>query len=724
MALSFIASAQCMMTLPIITNVSCNGTNDGAVDIIISCPATFVWNDGYIGMPRTGLAAGTYSVTVYDQSPYSTVYNNINVLNSTPVTITGSNSTNIICPGTCSGTASVTATSSGTLSYSWSNGATSNQVNSLCAGTYTVTVSNSSGCTAVQSFNITNTPLNSSAWQKNTKNLSGNDDIIKKVIKDDDGYIYVLGEFTGESSIDGYVFAAGGNTIQQRGMFLAKYDKCGDQLWVVHMENTSNSFYDIEGIDIDFTGFNNEMALIGKWENINSSYVFKFTSTNGSSLSIGAGNTQRDVFSVFVNMNSGQINAIANYNLDFYNKYTAAKTYGNSNLYIGGNINGYAKVIRIHASTMVDIVKDDNLGNIVGDFEINNNGTEVYAAVNLSSTSAKLDGINSISAQGDAIILKAPISPTLVWLPPSFVRPAYGPHVIINDIDINLNSYNLVTAVGKYKGNTPNWSTSNTQISSGIETALIAQFRTNNLANSGTYQMVGSIQSASANAVTTEPDAVIVTGIMEGDIGKISTTATSAGTNVGVPSGINTMWVAKFTGGPVQIKWLAGTKSPKDVVVNDVAYDFKSDLFYIGGGYSDEIVLPPYTTLPFPFSTGSSQLGYIVRGGELLSPGQGAFYKTALGNETDQQLPNVENKISMYPNPNNGTFNLNVESEFTGTLQIAIYNVNGTNVYSNVFDKSSNTFDQQLSINELTAGIYMMHITINGTTQYQKFMIK
>ena len=104
-------------------------------------------------------------------------------------------------------------------------------------------------------------------------------------------------------------------------MFLAKYDKCGDQLWVVHMENTSNSFYDIEGIDIDFTGFNNEMALIGKWENINSSYVFKFTSTNGSSLSIGAGNTQRDVFSVFVNMNSGQINAIANYNLDFYNKY-------------------------------------------------------------------------------------------------------------------------------------------------------------------------------------------------------------------------------------------------------------------------------------------------------------------------------------------------------------------------------------------------------------------
>ncbi|UTW67191.1 T9SS type A sorting domain-containing protein [bacterium SCSIO 12643] len=387
----------------------------------------------------------------------------------------------------------------------------------------------------------------------------------------------------------------------------------------------------------------------------------------------------------------------------------------------GGQINGQAKVLRRQNTNITEVIEDKNLGNIVSDFEINDNGTEIYAAINLISSSAILDGVNSVSAQGDAVILKASISST--WQAPSYIKEAKGSNVIINDIDIGLDDYDWLTAVGTYNGTTPNWSTRYTQITSNTETALIAQFNKSNLSNSGTYQLDGDFTSASATAVTTDYDDVMVTGIIkDGDWYSIDANGSQNSTSsVGSGPGVNTMWAAKFSSGPTQTTWLTGAVSTqKSMVVNDIVYDAGTDLFFIGGGYGDNVSFYPHSQLLFPSSIGSDQLGYVIRGVSSTA----FFHKTALGNETDQQLSDVENIVTMYPNPNNGTFNLNIQSETTGTLQITIYNVNGTKVYSNEYDKSSHSFDQQLSISDLTSGIYMMHISINGTTQYQKFMVK
>jgi len=723
LTLSAASYAQCFMSPPNITHVSCGGSNDGSIDINIPCPVTYTWHDGYTGsLPRTGLSAGTYTLTVTDNaSGYQTVFNNIEVFNSAPVIINNISSSDLSCPINCDGSASVSATSNSPLTYAWNNGGNTSQINSICAvGTYHVTVSNASGCSQTAAVTINNAQAQSNTSHKNTVNQTGQNDEVKRIINDDDGNIYVLGEFTGESEIDGYPLYAGGNTIQQKGLFLVKYDACGDQLWVVHMENTSNSFYDIEAFDLIFSSLPNRILIMGKWDS-SPAYSIKFISSNGSSIGF-VGSSIQDVFAVDVNMSTGQINTTLRFPLDYQNKYTSAATGTAAAWLFGGQINGRAGIVSVNGSVSHMVVKDDHMGNIVSDFEVSDNGTVLYAAVNLTGTSAKLDGLNAISSTGDAIILKSHLNSSS-WLPPTYIQPAYGSNVFINDIDISLDNYNLVTAVGSYRGATPNWSTPSTQISSNVETALIAQFNESNLSNSGTYHMDGNFTSAQATAVTTDDDNIVVTGVIrDGDWYSIEANGNQNSTSsVGSGPGVNTMWAAKFSSGPTQTTWLTGAVStPKSMVVNDVVYDAGTDLFFVGGGYGDYVSFYPHSQLLFPSSTGSAQLGYVVRGVSSTA----FFHKNALGNENDNTLSTLENKVTMYPNPNNGTFNLNIESETNGTLKIVIYNVSGTNVYSKEYNKSSHSFDQQLSIPGLTSGMYMMHLTINGTIQYQKFMIK
>ena len=65
-------------------------------------------------------------------------------------------STMISCPGACDGTATVTANGGSVpYSYSWSSGGTLATESGLCPGTYGVTVTDNSGCTAVDSVVIT-----------------------------------------------------------------------------------------------------------------------------------------------------------------------------------------------------------------------------------------------------------------------------------------------------------------------------------------------------------------------------------------------------------------------------------------------------------------------------------------------------------------------------------------------------------------------------------------
>ncbi len=143
------------------TNVTCNGTSTGTIDVTVSGgtgPYTYLWTpSGQTSQDRTGLAAGTYSVTVTDALGCTTSINNIVITQpATALSVVISGTTPVTCFGLCNGTATVTA-SGGTspYTYSWPDGQTTQTATGLCSGIYTVTVTDASGCTAQATVTIT-----------------------------------------------------------------------------------------------------------------------------------------------------------------------------------------------------------------------------------------------------------------------------------------------------------------------------------------------------------------------------------------------------------------------------------------------------------------------------------------------------------------------------------------------------------------------------------------
>ncbi|SDJ97204.1 T9SS type A sorting domain-containing protein [Flavobacterium noncentrifugens] len=143
----------------VITNIACNGGSNGTINLTPSggtAPYTFNWGGGITTEDRTGLAAGSYSVTITDANGCTGTVNAAVTQPSTLV-VNPLSQTNIACFGGSGGEATVTASGgAGAYTYSWSpSGGTAATATGLTTGTYTVTVTDANSCTKTQSFTIT-----------------------------------------------------------------------------------------------------------------------------------------------------------------------------------------------------------------------------------------------------------------------------------------------------------------------------------------------------------------------------------------------------------------------------------------------------------------------------------------------------------------------------------------------------------------------------------------
>ncbi|MET4075417.1 SprB repeat-containing protein [Hymenobacter sp. UYCo722] len=129
---------------------SCFGGSTGGVGAAVSggtSPYTYLWSNGATTASLSGVAGGTYSVTVTDARG-CTATGAATVAESTQITALASK-TDVTCYDARNGTVTL-AVSGGTapLTYQWSNGATTQNLSGLAPGTYTVTVTDANGCTA------------------------------------------------------------------------------------------------------------------------------------------------------------------------------------------------------------------------------------------------------------------------------------------------------------------------------------------------------------------------------------------------------------------------------------------------------------------------------------------------------------------------------------------------------------------------------------------------
>jgi gliding motility-associated-like protein len=133
-------------------NLSCNAANNGAVNISVSngSPAyTFVWSNASTTEDISGLAAGTYTVTVSDNLGCTATFSTT-ISEPAAISITVGTITNVSCSALGGITMLVSGGTAG-YTYLWSNAATTLNISGLSAGNYQLTVTDSNGCTAVSS---------------------------------------------------------------------------------------------------------------------------------------------------------------------------------------------------------------------------------------------------------------------------------------------------------------------------------------------------------------------------------------------------------------------------------------------------------------------------------------------------------------------------------------------------------------------------------------------
>ncbi|MFN8395060.1 MAG: T9SS type A sorting domain-containing protein, partial [Bacteroidia bacterium] len=176
-------------------NVTCHGGSDGIATATgsLGCPGyTYLWSNGSVSPIISGLAAGTYTVTVTDASG-STSVSSTTLFE--PGQVIPNEVTTPSCTGQSSGAIDLSTTGGnscqGGYTYNWSTGATTEDVSNLAAGSYTVTITDAAGCTSVHTITVGALPVPAPAftqsgntltssqtwfsyqWQLNGNNISG-----------------------------------------------------------------------------------------------------------------------------------------------------------------------------------------------------------------------------------------------------------------------------------------------------------------------------------------------------------------------------------------------------------------------------------------------------------------------------------------------------------------------------------------------------------------------
>ena len=133
----------------------CNGSFNGSASVSASggtAPYTYIWSNGKTTSTINNIGAGSYGVTVTDAAGCSASTSvNVNQPSKIIVVLACTNT----CPEICNGTIFANVTGgTAPYTYEWSNGATTQGIDGLCAGVYWVTVTDANGCKKIAGINI------------------------------------------------------------------------------------------------------------------------------------------------------------------------------------------------------------------------------------------------------------------------------------------------------------------------------------------------------------------------------------------------------------------------------------------------------------------------------------------------------------------------------------------------------------------------------------------
>ena len=138
------------------TNTSCNGGNDGSIDITVINgigPYQYFWSNSSTSEDINNLTAGTYTVNVTDGNN-CLVSENISITQPPIITLVSTTTNVTNCNGT-NGSIDITASGGvGNYTYLWNNSDTTEDIHNLSSGIYSVNISDGNNCTNFFTFTI------------------------------------------------------------------------------------------------------------------------------------------------------------------------------------------------------------------------------------------------------------------------------------------------------------------------------------------------------------------------------------------------------------------------------------------------------------------------------------------------------------------------------------------------------------------------------------------
>ncbi len=138
-----------------ISPVTCFEGDDGSISVNVTggtSPYSYLWSTGGTSNSITGLASGTYSLTLTDDNNCIAV---ADFFVPEPDEITYDVLiTDVFCASESTGSIDISNIQGGTppYSFSWSNAAVTQSISDITAGSYTLVITDSNGCTAEETF--------------------------------------------------------------------------------------------------------------------------------------------------------------------------------------------------------------------------------------------------------------------------------------------------------------------------------------------------------------------------------------------------------------------------------------------------------------------------------------------------------------------------------------------------------------------------------------------
>jgi len=86
--------------------------------------------------------------------------------------------------------------------------------------------------------------------------------------------------------------------------------------------------------------------------------------------------------------------------------------------------------------------------------------------------------------------------------------------------------------------------------------------------------------------------------------------------------------------------------------------------------------------------------------------------------------PKIAESFSLWPNPNNGEFNISFNSTNNNDVALTVFDIRGRKVSEQTFENNSNVFNQTVRFNDLAKAVYILKIQTGNNEFFKRLVIK